>query len=277
MGADWTLEKVVADVGYKPVGEIASIFDGNWDMAHNIKDLWSQYSASKSILKPNVDMWKRGQVDIPTGYSGGLPTTTGIDFWDWYNHWKVARELAYWDHDEAYNEWINTGKPAIPVDGVVPTPVVPNIVVPTPVVPNIVDPSPDQVPDLTPVPTVPSGGGPSGVGAVYSYWDDFDLATKEAWLAKGVDKARFNSWRAAAMSGLPIDTLEEMYPEVYTNVQDEVSYGTMMEMLNQLDSSTRDPERESDRLDPKGVVYPRDLYNLGYRKSYKRRYRKNWY
>jgi len=111
----------------------------------------------------------------------------------------------------------------------------------------------------------------------YSAWDDFDVDTKESWLAKGVDKGRWNSWKAASASGLPVDTLEEMYPEIYDNVQDEVSYGTMMEMLNQLDTSTRDPERESDRLDPKGVVYPRDLYNLGYRKSYKRRYRKKWY
>jgi len=300
-----------------------------------LRQWWQGYSArGKMDVGGVTDPTKRhapyeGPMSGPTPpYSEGLPSTSNFDFWDWFERNKIWRQLAYWDFDEAYNEWVGKGSPKVkygrnskafldsgldlkvwlamsPAEqnavidmlykGTVPE--LPPSVPPeysegggtTPSVPPYV-PSVPSVPGASVPPGdgggyVPSGGSgysPAPLGQ-YSYWDDFDSSTKEYWLGRGVDKTKFNAWRAAMMSGLPVAKLEDMFPEFYDRVDQSLDFDATMQLLYQLGDVDVDPRTESERdRDPrnwtsKDVIWPSELYNLRLgRKPFKGWYRRRY-
>ena len=127
-----------------------------------------------------------------------------------------------------------------------------------------------NIPSLVESGVAGTGGGVVGgvVPEKYSFWSDFDDSTKEYWLSRGVDEAKFNAWRAATESGLPMEKLEDMFPEFYDVAEDTVSYDRVMELLYTFGDKDVDQERSFGRLPEnwvsgRDVVWPRDLYYLG--------------
>lgn len=108
-------------------------------------------------------------------------------------------------------------------------------------------------------------------------YEMLDEKSRENLLSLGIDQSKYNSYLQAKDAGLPVETLQKMYPEFYDSQIENIPYDTIMQFFYNMDDTSYDPDRGRypEEWTEEEYIFPNELYNLGRRKAFKRRYRKN--
>lgn len=140
----------------------------------------------------------------------------------------------------------------------------------------------------TPTGTYPSYGASSGSSSygsilpaqtVSGTWDTLDEGLRESLLKAGITRERYNAYRSALTSGLPANRIMELFPEFYESAITDLSYEQFMSFLMSMDDTSFDrfAGRYPEDWKKEDVIFPKELYNLGKRNVFKKRYRKSYY